>query len=81
MYHISLYEDGRFCSHIGGEIRLLCDTVDQLHKVASGLKAEALEDYEGYKFDRAGTTCALLITDEWGQPIKEVKEETEECGS
>lgn len=75
MYHISLYEEGRFVSHIGGEIRLLCDVVDQLRKVASGLKAEALEDYEGFKFDRAGTTCALLITDDWGQPIKDVKED------
>lgn len=62
-------------SHIGGEIRLLCDAVDQLREVASGLKAEALEDYEGFKFDRAGTTCALLITDDWGQPIKDVKED------
>ena len=78
MYHISLYEDGRFCSHIGGEVRLLCDTVDQLRQVASGLKAEEVEDYHGYKFDRAGTTCALLITDDWGQPIRTIKEE-EEC--
>lgn len=75
MYHISLYEEGRFVSHIGGEIRLLCDTVDQLREVASRLKAEALPDYEGYKFDRAGTTCALLITDDWGQPIRNVKED------
>lgn len=78
MYHISLYEDGRFCSHIGGEIRLLCDTVDQLRQVAPGLKAEEVEDYHGYKFDRAGTTCALLITDDWGQPIRNIKED-EEC--
>ena len=75
MYHISLYEEGRFVSHIGGEIRLLCDAVDQLRKVASGLKAEDVPGYEGYKFDRAGTTCALLITDDWNQPIKDVKED------
>lgn len=75
MYHISLYEEGRFVSHIGGGFRLLCNAVDQLRKVASSLQAEALEEYEGYKFDRAGTTCALLIIDDWGQPIRGIKEE------
>lgn len=77
MYHISLYENGCFCSHIGGEIRLLCNAVDQLRQVAAGLKAEEVVVFHGYKFDRAGTDCALLITDDWGQPIQNIKEEGE----
>ena len=75
MYHITLYEDGRFCSHIGGQIRSLYEALGQLKKVASGLKAERLNEYEGYKFDRAGTICVLVITDEFGRPIETVKEE------
>jgi len=79
MYHVSLYEDGRFCTNIGGPIRLLCDAVDNLRMVAEGLKAEELEEYHGVKFDRAGTTCALLITDDWGQPIRNLLTEEGKC--
>ena len=75
VYHISLYENGRFCSHIGGELRILADAVAQLKEVAAGLQATELEDYHGVKFDRNGTDCALLVTDAWTQPIKNIKED------
>lgn len=73
-YYISLYEDGRFCSHIGGKLQILAEAVDQLKEVSAGLKAIELEDYHGVKFDRNGTDCALLVTDSWDQPIRNIKE-------
>lgn len=75
MYNISLYEDGRFCTTIGGTIETLPEAIDQMKRISSTLRAEELDGYFGYKFDRAGTTCALVITDMWNIPIKTVEEE------
>lgn len=53
----------------------LPEAIAQIHKVASGLKAEEVKGYFGYKFDRAGTMCALIITDRWQMPVKNIQEE------
>lgn len=73
MYHISLYENGHFCSHIGGELRTLPEALTQLKAVSVGLKSIDAETLSGIKFDREGTTCSLIITDSLGFPIKEVE--------
>lgn len=73
MYHITLYEGGRFCSHIGGAVDTLPEAIDQLKRVSATLQATELEEYFGVKFDRAGTICALLVTDRWECPIRQEK--------
>lgn len=66
MYQINLFENGRFCTQVGGPIRTLTETLDQLKRVAETVDAKELKGYVGYWFDRAGTDCALVITDRFG---------------
>lgn len=75
MYNIALYENGRFCTNVGGTIDTLQEAIDQMKQISSTLQAQELQDYFGYKFDRAGTTCALVITDRWNYPIFTKEEE------
>ena len=75
MYYIGLYEEGRFCTQVGGEIPTLPQAIDQMRRIASTVKAEEVEGCFGYKFDRAGTICALAVLDRWGFPIPDDKEE------
>lgn len=75
MYSIALYEEGRFCTQVGGPIGTLPEAIEQINKAASTLNATELSDYFGVKFDRNGTICALLVTDRWGAPIFQVKNE------
>lgn len=69
MYHITLYEGGRFCTHVGGEIGTLPEAIEQLKATAKTIDATELPDIYGYKFDRNGTTCGLIITDRFRMPI------------
>lgn len=75
MYNITLYENGIFCTNIGGEVPTLPEAIEQIKRISATLNAEELDGYFGYKFDRAGTTCALIVTDRWNFPIKTVEEE------
>lgn len=75
MYHITLYEGGRFCSHIGGAVETLPEAINQLKRVSATLQATELDEYFGVKFDRSGTTCALLVTDRWEVPVRNIPEE------
>lgn len=70
-YHICFYEDGVFSTLIGGPVPTLGEALYQMKKLAEGLKAEEVPGCLGYKFDRAGTTCALVVTDIFGMPIKD----------
>jgi len=74
MYSIALYERGHFCTTIGAPLPTLPDAIEQLKTTAETLKAEELNGYFGYRFDRAGTECQLVILDRWAMPIK-VEEE------
>ena len=69
MYHITLTENGRFCTHIGGPVQTLTEAIEQIKAVAQTVNAVELPNIFGYKFDRAGTICALIITDQVGFPI------------
>ena len=75
MYHITLYENGCFCTHVGGAVQTLPEALEQMKRIASTLSAEELDIYFGYKFDRAGTLCALVVTDRWEMPILQEKDE------
>ena len=75
MYHITLYENGIFCTNVGGGVPTLPEAIEQIKRTADTLQATELDDYFGYKFDRAGTTCALIVTDRWNMPIKQEKNE------
>ena len=75
MYYVALFEEGRFCTCLGGPIQTLPDAIDQLKKVASTLNAEEVKEYFGYRFDRAGTTCAVLVLDRWFMPIETEEDE------
>lgn len=75
MYHITLYENGVFCTHIGGAVDTLTEAIDQIRAISSTLRATELEEYFGYKFDRAGTTCAIVVTDRWEFPVRQKKNE------
>lgn len=74
MYHITLTENGRFCTHVGGEIKTLPEAIEQLKATAETLNATELPDILGYKFDRNGTACGLIITDRWGMAIANSRE-------
>jgi hypothetical protein len=75
MYNIAFYEEGCFFTNIGGSVQTLAEAIDQVHAIAGALDAQELEEYFGYKFDRSGTICALVVTDRWGFPVKNFKEE------
>lgn len=75
MYNIAMYEEGRFTTNIGGPVPTLPEAIQQIKSIAKSLDATELEDYFGVKFDRAGTVCALLVTDRWGVPLLNVKNE------
>ena len=70
-YHVCFYEDGVFSTLVGGPVPTLDEAIKQMEKLAIGLKAEEVPGCLGYKFDRAGTTCALVVTDMFGFPIKD----------
>lgn len=75
MYNIALYEEGCFCTNIGGSVPTLPQAIDQIRSLSVALKAQEVEGFFGYKFDRAGTNCALVVTDRRGFPVKNVGEE------
>ena len=75
MYYIGLYEEGRLCTQVGGEIPTLPQAIDQMRRIASIVKAEEVEGCFGYKFDRQGTLCALVVLDRFGFPIYDKEEE------
>ena len=74
MYSILFFENGRFCTQVGGPVTTLPEAIEQIKKLAAGLNAMELEDYFGYKFDRAGTPCAILVSDRYGNPIRNINE-------
>ena len=69
-YNITLLEKGRFSTHIGGGVETLQEAIAQLKLIAKTLAASELNGYYGYRFDRAGTECQIIITDIFGSPIQ-----------
>lgn len=75
MYNIAFYENGRFLTNLGGPVNTLPEALEQTKRFAASLKAVELTEYFGYKFDRGGTPCAIIITDRWGFPLVNVVED------
>ena len=73
MYNVSLYEEGRFCTNIGDPVSSPLEAVGRIRAKVRSLNYTALTDYIGVKFDRAGTACALLVTDQSNYPIRTSK--------
>jgi hypothetical protein len=69
MYSIALYEEGRFCTQVGGPVGTLPEAIKQIKSISKPLDATELEDYFGVKFDRNGTMCALVVRDQFCFPI------------
>ena len=69
MYYIALYEEGHFCTYVGGAVQTLPEALEQLRATAKAIGAEETRNYYGYKFNRNGTFCALVILDRWDLPI------------
>ena len=72
MYSIAFYENGRFCTNLGGPVGTLTEALSQMRSLLSDIEHEELRDYLGYKYNRSGTPCALLVFDEFGSLIKNV---------
>ena len=70
MYSVALYEDGRFCTNIGDPVSTELDAVNLIRSKVNGMYFTVVAGYIGVKFDRAGTTCALLVTDQNNDPIR-----------
>lgn len=75
MYHIALYEEGRFCTYLGGAVTNFPDALAQLRATAKAVGAEEVRNYFGYKFNRNGTVCALVILDRWDLPVSSIEDE------
>jgi len=70
MYDILFYENGAFCTQIGGSVGTLPEAIAQIETLAKGLQAKELDGLFGYGFDRNGTPCAFIVADRFGFPIK-----------
>jgi len=71
MYNIAFYENGQFCTNIGGPIPTLIEAIKQIEELAKRLDTKGVSGYYGYQYNRINTPCAILVTDRWGLPIKE----------
>jgi hypothetical protein len=78
MYSVSLFENGVFSTQIGGEVKTLAEAIAQIEKLMAPLASDHLPGILGCGWDRNGTPCALIVTDEYGFPISDVEFEKEE---
>lgn len=70
MYQISLLEDGHLSTAVGGPIRTLTEMLDQLMRFSATVNGEELREYVGFRFDRGGKDCALVVTDRFGMFLR-----------
>ena len=75
MYRIGFFENGVFCTEIGGELGTLAQALEQVEILSKGLENPQLVGCVGIRFDRCGTPCALVVLDRWGRPIRDAKTE------
>lgn len=79
MYNIRFYENGVFVTELGGPVRTLSEAIGQIDRLSSGTDAEAIKNFVGVKWMRAGITpCHMLVVNEFGLPIKTVQTEQED---
>lgn len=73
MYHLSFFENNRFICFLGGEIHSLPEAIKNLEQVKNIIGNPQLISNTAVKYDRNGTICAIIITDQWNEPIYEAK--------
>lgn len=74
MYRLRFYENGRFCTELGGPLLTLPVAVAQMNKLTAFLVAEEMPDIIGLKWMRSGETpCAIVVVDDFGQFIENIK--------
>lgn len=73
-YRIALYENSGFSTFVGGPIRTLAEAQEQISTLAKSINADAATSngITGYKFNRAGTPCALIVTNALGFPVQDI---------
>lgn len=79
MYNIALYENGMFTSLIGQQNETLQDVLVRLTALAELCHATPVDGVVGFKYDRNGSACSLLVLDEHGEPIYDKEDLTEKA--
>lgn len=72
MFHISLFENGKFCTHIGGDVRTVAEASRQVERAMAGISGEKIDGFIGFRFDRNGTSCAVIVTDDFDGLVREL---------
>lgn len=74
MYHLSFFENGKFVCFLGGEMRSLPEAIENLDHMKAIISNPQAVSNTAIKYEReTGTICAIIITDQWNQPIYEAK--------
>ena len=74
MYTIRFIRDGHYVSDVGGPLRTLDSAVRQVKALSNEMETTELEGIVGCRWTMAsGVTCALIVVNYIGQPIKSAK--------
>ena len=70
MYRLRFYENGQFCTELGGPIPTLPMATQQMRRIARPIGAVEMSDIIGLQWMRSGVTpCAIAVVDDFGQFI------------
>lgn len=77
MYRLRFYENGRFCTELGGPMTTVAIAARQLREITSTIAgASEMDKVLGVKWLRSGQTpCAIVVVNELGMMIANVEEE------
>jgi hypothetical protein len=71
MYTIRYIRDGHYVTDVGGPLRTLDSAIRQMNALSNGIETTELDSIVGCKWTMAtGVTCALIVVNYIGQPIK-----------
>lgn len=71
MYTIRYIRDGHYITDVGGPLRTLDSAIRQMKALSNGIETIELESIVGCRWTMAsGVTCALIVVNYIGQPIK-----------
>lgn len=78
MYNIAFYENGKFCTLIGGRLKTLQECINQLRVLTENTDATQTDTIVGCKWNRGGVHCCLIVINEFGTPIFATDEKKED---
>lgn len=71
MYTIRYIRDGHYITDVGGPLRTLDSAIRQMKALSNGIETTELESIVGCRWTmKSGVTCALIVVNYIGQPIK-----------